>query len=139
MQRRALGNCREAFSESEGHASDMDMDMDAPMGQSDGHSSDIDALTDGSDGGGGGSGSDFENSGTVDGGGGGSSPSNLSSASEEEKGEPKEDSLRWYKNARDQPLWKLGDQQCPATTQQAAFLMMEQKRTGRIRDKPFER
>ncbi len=52
---------------------------------------------------------------------------------------PKEGSLEYYKAARDEPVWKLGDQQCAATTQQAAFLLMHLKREGHIRNGPFER
>ena len=52
---------------------------------------------------------------------------------------PKEGSLAYYKAARDEPVWSLGGQQCAATTQQAAFLLMQLKREGRIRNGPFER
>ena len=50
-----------------------------------------------------------------------------------------EGSLEYYKAARGEPVCKLGDQRCAATTQQAAFLLMHLKREGRIRNGPFER
>ena len=84
-----------------------------------------------------------------DGGDGGSSDSSSSSSADSETEAtdnpstpqlpPKEGSLAFYKAARDEPVWSLGGQQCAATSQQAAFLLMHLKREGRMRNGPFER
>ena len=95
----------------------------------------------------GGSGGQGSSSHDPDGDDGGDSSSSSSTDGETEAADnpcapglaPKEGSLAYFKAARDAPVWSLGGQQCAATTQQAAFLLMLLKREGRIRNGPFER
>ena len=48
-------------------------------------------------------------------------------------------SQEYHKAKCNAPVWKLGGQQCAATTQQAAFLLMYLRREGRMMNGSFER